>query len=139
MEIQEIGDLLYNLKIANIKITKLFEDKIGISLTRYQMLIFLYKNQPATQIKLQEYLQIDQAAITRHLKVLVDKEYVKKKRNPCNNREILVTLTEKSYEVLNNCNQYKKSSKELFGEDFTKEDIYNLRKLLSKLNKNINF
>lgn len=139
MEIQEIGDLLYNLKIANIKITKLFEDKIGISLTRYQMLIFLYENQPATQIKLQEYLQIDQAAITRHLKVLVAKGYVEKKRNPNNNREILVTLTEKSYEELNNCSQYKESSKELFGEEFTKEDIRTLGKLLSKLNKNINF
>ena len=54
---------------------------------------FLVQQAPCNQIALQEKLQIDQAALTRHFKILESEGYVSRKRNPANQREILVELT----------------------------------------------
>ena len=63
-------DLLYQLHLTDQTITQLFEKQLGISLTRYQILQFLLQQSPCNQIAVQEKLQIDQAALTRHFKIL---------------------------------------------------------------------
>ena len=64
----EMYDLLYQLKLADQSSTQLFEK--------------------------QEKLAIDPAALTRHFKVLEASGYVTRTRNPENQREIVVELTE---------------------------------------------
>ena len=49
---------------------------------------------PCSQAALQEKLAIDPAALTRHFKVLEAGGYVTRTRNPDNQREIVVELTE---------------------------------------------
>ena len=66
----EIQDLLYQLRLSEQASTQLFEKRLGISLTRYQMLLFLLENSPCNQMAVQERLKIDQAALTRHFKIL---------------------------------------------------------------------
>ena len=66
----EIQDLLYQLRLSEQASTQLFEKRLGISLTRYQILLFLLKHSPCNQIEVQERLKIDQAALTRHFKIL---------------------------------------------------------------------
>ena len=39
-------------------------------MTRYQILLFLLENSPCNQMAVQERLKIDQAALTRHFKIL---------------------------------------------------------------------
>ena len=65
-----IQDLLYQLRLADQSMTQLFERQLGISLTRYQILCFLIDQSPCNQIAVQERLKIDQAALTRHFKIL---------------------------------------------------------------------
>ena len=89
----EINELLYQLHLVDQTITQLFEKQLGISLTRYQILQFLLQKSPCNQIAVQKRLQIDQAALTRHFKILESEGYVSRKRNPANQREILVELT----------------------------------------------
>jgi len=89
----EINELLYQLHLVDQTVTQLFEQQLGISLTRYQILQFLVQQASCNQIALQEKLQIDQAALTRHFKILESEGYVSRKRNPANQREILVELT----------------------------------------------
>ena len=86
-------ELLYQLHLVDQTITQLFEKQLGISLTRYQILQFLLQKSPCNQIAVQKRLQIDQAALTRHFKILESEGYVSRKRNPANQREILVELT----------------------------------------------
>ena len=93
IEMLEINELLYQLHLVDQTVTQLFEQQLGISLTRYQILQFLVQQAPCNQIALQEKLQIDQAALTRHFKILESEGYVSRKRNPANQREILVELT----------------------------------------------
>ena len=92
----EIHELLYQVRLADQIITQLFEKQLGISLTRYQILQFLLQNSPCNQITVQEKLQIDQAALTRHFKILESEGYVSRKRNPANQREVLVELTQEA-------------------------------------------
>ena len=89
----EMHELLYQLHLVDQTVTQLFEQQLGISLTRYQILQFLVQQAPCNQIALQEKLQIDPAALTRHFKILESEGYVSRKRNPANQREILVELT----------------------------------------------
>ena len=96
----EINELLYRLHLVDQTITQLFEKQLGISLTRYQILQFLLQKSPCNQTAVQEMLQIDQAALTRHFKILESEGYVKRNRNPINQREVLVELTEEAKEQL---------------------------------------
>ena len=92
----EIHELLYQVRLADQIITQLFEKQLGISLTRYQILQFLLQNSPCNQIAVQEKLEIDPAALTRHFKILESKGYVSRERNPVNQREVLVELTQEA-------------------------------------------
>ena len=96
IEIAKIHELLYQVRLADQIITQLFEKQLGISLTRYQILQFLLQRSPCNQIAVQEKLQIDQAALTRHFKVLESENYVSRERNPINQREVLVELTQEA-------------------------------------------
>ena len=93
---KKINDLLYQLHLTDQMITQLFEKQLGISLTRYQILQFLLQQSSCNQIAVQEKLQIDQAALTRHFKILESEGYVSRKRNPANQREVLVELTQEA-------------------------------------------
>lgn len=93
---KKINDLLYQLHLTDQMITQLFEKQLGISLTRYQILQFLLQKSPCNQIAVQEKLQIDQAALTRHFKILESEGYVSRNRNPINQREVLVELTQEA-------------------------------------------
>ena len=92
----KIHELLYQVRLADQIITQLFEKQLGISLTRYQILQFLLQKSPCNQIAVQEKLQIDQAALTRHFKVLESENYVSRERNLINQREVLVELTQEA-------------------------------------------
>ena len=96
----EINELLYWIHLVDQTITQLFEKQLGISLTRYQILQFLLQKSPCNQTAVQEMLQIDQAALTRHFKILESEGYVKRNRNPINQREVLVELTQEAKEQL---------------------------------------
>ena len=92
----EMHELLYQLHLTDQTITQIFEKQLGISLTRYQILQFLLQKSPCKQIAVQEKLQIDQAALTRHFKILESEGYVSRKRNSVNQREVLVELTQEA-------------------------------------------
>ena len=93
---KNINDLLYQVHLVDQTITQLFEKQLGISLTRYQILQFLLQESPCNQIAVQEKLQIDQAALTRHFKILESEGYVSRKRNLLNQREVLVELSQEA-------------------------------------------
>ena len=92
----EINELLYQIHLVDQTITQLFEKQLGISLTRYQILQILLQKSPCNQIAVQEKLEIDPAALTRHFKILESEGYASRKRNPVNQREVLVELTQEA-------------------------------------------
>ena len=134
MEVRDCIELLYNLKILDKKLIDLFEKKIGISLTRFQIIKYLHEVSFTTTKQLAQSLEIDAAAITRHLRILEQEGYVIKRRNEFNNREIFVELSQKALDEIGRCEK-ETNVRDLIGEEFTTEDLQNLVQLLNKFNK----
>ena len=129
-----IQDLLYQLRLADQSMTQLFERQLGISLTRYQILCFLIDQSPCNQIAVQERLKIDQAALTRHFKILEKEGLVERHRNPENQREVLVETTKYAKEqlVVNPPLQHIKVKQEM-ESILTESERTELSRLLNKL------
>ena len=135
MDVKECIELLYNLKILDKKLLDLFEKKIGISLTRFQIIKYLHESSFCTSKQISKTLEIDAAAVTRHIKILENEGYVVKRRNENNNREILIELSEKAIEDIYRCEQ-ETNVQDIIGNEFTEKDLKDLVILLNKFNKN---
>lgn len=133
MQLREISRLLYQLKIANQELTTTFEKSTGFSLTRYELLMFINENGRCSQSELQTELKIDSAAVTRHLKILEQKNYVVRERNKDNNREVFVEITPKAKQELSACEKHQE--KESFALSLTEEEAAAFLQLLNKLMK----
>ncbi|WP_314160709.1 transcriptional regulator, SarA/Rot family [uncultured Gemella sp.] len=136
MNVKEYVKLLHDIKILERKVADIFEKKLGISLTRFQIIKYLYEVDVATPKKIAQILEIDAAAITRHLKKLEEGGYVRKKRNEDNNREVLVEITEFSKSKIDQCVK-ETDIRTLIDEKFTDDDFKQLKILLNKFNNNL--
>ena len=103
-------------------------------MTRYQILLFLLENSPCNQMGVQESLKIDQAALTRHFKILEKEGLVERHRNPENQREVLVETTKYAKEqlVMNPPLQHIKV-REAMESILTESEKTELSRLLNKL------
>ena len=100
----------------------------------YQILLFLLKHSPCNQMEVQERLKIDQAALTRHFKILEKEGLVERHRNPENQREVLVEATKYAKEqlVVNPPLNHIKVKEEMEGI-LTESERTELSRLLNKL------
>lgn len=137
MKVEKLINLLYQLKMADLNMTEIFKGQTNINLTRYVLLLFLHRHGKMTQTDIQRELQINGSAISRHLKGLENKGYVTRIRNPENNREVVVELTDKAKETVGNCGHDPKNKVlvEKFDALFSTEDVKQLSELLAKLTK----
>lgn len=136
MDIKDYVKLLHDLKILERKVANIFEKKIGISLTRFQIIKYLYEVEIATPKQIAQLLGIDAAGITRHIKILEEGGYVEKRRNEQNNKEVFVVLTQYSKNKVDQCVK-ETDIREFIGPEFTDEDFKQLVILLNKFNNNL--
>ena len=136
MDVKDYIKLLHNLKILEIKVANIFEKRLEISLTRFQIIKYLYEVEIATPKQIARLLEIDAAAITRHINKLEEGGYVKKRRNEQNNREVFVELTQYSKNKVDQCVK-ETDIREFIGPEFTDEDFKQLVILLNKFNNNL--
>ena len=136
MDVKDYVKVLHDLKILEIKVANIFEKRLEISLTRFQIIKYLYDVEVATPKKIAQSLEIDAAAITRHLKILEEGEYITKRRNEQNNREVFVELTQYSKNKVDQCVK-ETDVRQFIGPEFTNDDFEQLVKLLNKFNNNL--
>ena len=136
MDVKDYVKLLHDLKILEIKVANIFEKRLEISLTRFQIIKYLYEVEIATPKQIAQSLEIDAAAITRHINKLEEGGYVKKRRNEQNNREVFVALTQYSKNKVDQCVK-ETDIREFIGSEFTEEDFKQLVILLNKFNNNL--
>ena len=91
------------------------------------------ENGSCLQSALQEVLKIDSAAVTRHLKVLEEKNYVLRKRNPDNQREVFVQLTGTASSALSRCEGTHRDTQSLIQLNLSEEEAKMLLGLLKKI------
>ncbi|MFP3359904.1 MarR family transcriptional regulator, partial [Planococcus sp. SIMBA_143] len=88
------GKILYQLNNIYKQMSPKFERCTGISQSRLEILHKLFEVEEISQTALQKEVNIDSAAVTRHLKQLEVKEMVTRRKNPDDNRFTFVRLTE---------------------------------------------
>ena len=135
MDVKDYVKLLHDLKILEIKVASIFEKRLEISLTRFQIIKYLHESSFSTSKQISQSLEIDAAATTRHIKILEKDGYVIKRRNKNNNREVLVELSEKAFEEIRRCER-ETTVQDIIGNEFTEKDLKDLVSLLKKFNEN---
>ncbi|OED32385.1 transcriptional regulator [Planococcus maritimus] len=129
--------VLHQFKGLTNQISPKFERCTGISASRYELLSQLYKVDEINQSTLQKLVNIDGAAITRHLKQLEASGMVIKRRNPEDNRVIFVSLTDDGRERII---EYRKENTGFVKQmlhDFTTEEVDALSDMLQRMQDNI--
>ncbi|MEG0260424.1 MAG: MarR family transcriptional regulator [Lysinibacillus sp.] len=119
------------------QISPKFERCTGISASRYELLYQLYQTEEINQSTLQKAVNIDSAAITRHLKQLEANGMVTRRRNPTDNREIFVSLTEEGHKDIVGYRKDNIGFVQQMLHDFTPEELENLSDMLNRMQHNI--
>ncbi|ANF38851.1 MarR family transcriptional regulator [Bacillus sp. CN2] len=128
---------MYQLQSLHKVIGTKFEACTGISQSRLELLAVLFYVDEISQSDLQKKVNIDGAAVTRHLKQLEAKEMVTRRRKPEDNRIILVRLTDQGRERI----EASKKEKERFIKEMlagvSEEERNMLKNVLSQMQNNI--
>ncbi|WP_379127815.1 MarR family winged helix-turn-helix transcriptional regulator [Paenibacillus sp. sgz500958] len=114
-----------------------FERCAGISPSRLRLLDELYRGEEISQIALQRILDIDAAAITRHLKGLEEGGMITRRNNPADNRVTLVCLTQQGREHIADYLQEKDRFINGLLTGFNEQDRAVLTDLLTRMQHNI--
>lgn len=133
----EQEQILHLLKNLNNQISPKFERCTGISSSRYDLLYQLYLADEVNQTHLQRAINIDSAAITRHLKQLEADGMVARRRNPSDHRVTFVSLTEDGRKHIVNYKKEKMNFVSQMLRDFRKEEVEILNDMLLRLQNNI--
>ncbi|MCA0984436.1 MarR family transcriptional regulator [Halobacillus yeomjeoni] len=114
-----------------------FERCTGISQSRLEILHKLMKVDEITQTALKQQVNIDGAAVTRHLKQLEEKEIISRRRNPEDNRVTFVQLTTEGRRKIEcYCTEKESFISKVFN-GFSEEERTVLSELLNKVQNNV--
>ncbi|WP_338030306.1 MarR family transcriptional regulator [Fervidibacillus albus] len=115
-----------------------FEQCTGISRTRLEILRTLSKGDNFSQRELQNKVNIDPAAITRHLKQLEEQGMIVRRKNPDDNRFSLVHLTEKGKRGIGTfCEEKERVTADILN-GFSDQEKKLLLCMLKRLLENVN-
>jgi len=131
------GKILYQLNNIYKQMSPKFERCTGISQSRLEILHKLFEVEEISQTALQKEVNIDSAAVTRHLKQLEVKEMVTRRKKPDDNRFTFVRLTEEGREKIASFRIEKEEFIRKVLKDFSEKEQYELSDMLSRIQNNI--
>ncbi|MNB74879.1 transcriptional regulator SlyA [compost metagenome] len=134
----EEDQILELLQALNKGVSPKFERCAGISPTRLRLLHELYQVEEISQISLQREIDIDAAAITRHLKGLEESGTITRRNNPADNRVTLVSLTSQGRDRMHCYREEKNRFINGLLDGFDDAERKRLTDMLIRLQHNIN-
>lgn len=90
-----------------------------------------------SQNDIQKKLDIDRAAITRHLQILEDKGYIQRKKNPQDSRGFVVSLTPLGKDRVTGCDQEHDALIEAVFADVLPQDMETMSHVLKTIKNNV--
>ncbi|MGB8001354.1 MAG: MarR family transcriptional regulator [Anaerobacillus sp.] len=134
---QEEGKILFQLNEIYKQMSPKFERCTGISQSRLELLHKLFEVNEISQTALQKEVNIDSAAVTRHLKQLEGKSMVTRRKNPDDNRFTFVRLTDEGRERIGSFRKEKEQFITKVLKDFSEEEQTSLSNMLNRIQKNV--
>lgn len=138
--IDENSDFSNEMAKLNRSVTAFINDGLKeYNLTRSEVpyLMSLYKRDSLTQEFLSRLYDLNEGTVTRALARLEKKGYIKRESDPYDKRKKIVSLTEEGKEIAIIMIESQEKIREEIFSNFTDEEYEELRRLLSKLFKNI--
>ncbi|WP_426454181.1 MarR family winged helix-turn-helix transcriptional regulator [Paenibacillus sp. S-38] len=129
--------ILYLLNGLGNKISPKFERCTGISSSRLEILHELCQVEEINQSTLQKRIDIDSAAITRHLKQLEESGMVTRRRNPEDQRVTFVRLTDEGRQRIGAYQIEKEHFIRQILDGFSEEEVRLLADMLERMQSNI--
>ncbi|MBT2680489.1 MarR family transcriptional regulator [Bacillus sp. ISL-35] len=129
--------IIQRLSEINKRAMAKFERCAGISPSRLEILREIYESEEITQRALQKKVNIDHAAVTRHLKQLEENGMVVRRKNPEDQRFTYVQLSEEGKRKVSAYCEEKQRFISSFLKGFTDEETEALLQMLTRLQKNI--
>ncbi|MNW36963.1 Transcriptional regulator SlyA [compost metagenome] len=129
--------ILYKLHFLNKEINSKFSECTGISPSRLELLQLLYQGDELSQQDLQKELNIDNAAITRHLQQLEANEMITRRKKESDNRVTLVKLTNYGRQKIDTFEEEKNRFVNTMLKDVQAEERKLLLDLLNRMQNNI--
>lgn len=133
----EQEELLLLLKTLSNQLGPKFERTTNFSLSRYELLYQLVQFEEISQSNLRKRVNINQAAITRHLKQLETDGLVSRRRNPEDHRETIVHLTKEGHRQILDCQHDKRNFANEMFQHFDYEELQRLKDMLKRITENI--
>ena len=131
-------EILYQIMTIQKELGQVFDTEMdGLSLTRFVLLSNLYHIGPLKQRELQQRVDVDHAAVTRHLKQLEADGLIRRDRCLKDNRVIYVELTELGHEQIAHWTEQKKCLSNRLFVNMKVEDQHRLLDHLNTLQTNI--
>ncbi|HFK1428341.1 MULTISPECIES: MarR family winged helix-turn-helix transcriptional regulator [Bacillus cereus group] len=129
--------ILYKLHFLNKEVSSKFEWCTGMSQSRLELILQLFEVGEISQKALQQEVNIDNAAITRHLKQLEANEMIVRRKNPDDNRITLVSLTEEGRNKIQAFQEEKERFAASAFKGLSEEERDNLLNMLIHIQENI--
>ncbi|RLQ97449.1 MarR family winged helix-turn-helix transcriptional regulator [Falsibacillus albus] len=129
--------IVYAFYEINKQTSPKFERCTGISQTRLDLLHKLFEVEEISQTELQKTVNIDNGAVTRHLKQLEEKGMVSRRKNPADNRFTFVRLTSEGRDKIAGYKEEKQRFIKKVLKGFTEEEHAALLDMLIRIQNNV--
>lgn len=131
------GKIVYRLYEISKQTNPKFERCTGISQSRLDILTKLVEVEEISQTALQKEVNIDNAAVTRHLKQLEEKELITRRKCTDDNRFTFVRLTEAGRQRIGAYREEKEKFISKVVNGFSEEEKSQLLDKLMRIDENV--
>lgn len=105
----------------------------GVSATHYNIVEYLYRNGPATAKTLAQKFHISAPAISRHVKLLLEKKLLVQKQLPEDRRNFLLEVTGKGKQLVNGSENQRHSVTTRISGMLPKNELEQFTRILRKV------
>jgi len=111
----------------------------NLTVSQFKVLAFLWEHdhEKINQKQIHEFLEIKPSSMTKLIRLLQEKNLIRKEIDPDDSRNKIITLSEKGMDIKRICLQNMKQSESYLLNDFTQQEIDTLICLLLKIKKKI--
>ncbi|MFP7494685.1 MarR family transcriptional regulator [Terribacillus saccharophilus] len=129
--------IFLQLQAVNKEICSKFEACLGASTSRVEILHYLLQHEEVTQSALQKEVNIDAAAVTRHLKQLEAAGTIVRFKKTEDQRATWVKLEEEAKRHIEQSYQEKSKFVQETLSGFSEEELQQFLRMLSKVSENV--
>lgn len=129
-------DLSIIVRGSEIFLSRCLAD-FGITATEQIMLMYLYTHDNPNQEEIAKFFMLDKGSVAKTLQKLEKKAMIKRTVNEHDQREKVITLTEKAYSVRNVSMNLLKLWNEAIYQDISPEDIAAFERISGKISANV--